>query len=87
MDIASSDKIRQQIIVYSPQNKFKPSGDDLEGLAVEGNKKKVIKVANLPDTDYYEPFEHAKPRKVKKINKKKHTEVEVDEGLTFTCSC
>ena len=86
MDIASSEKIRQQIIVYSPYNKFKPSGEDLSELAVEGSKKKVIKVANLPETDYYEPYEHAKPRKVKRINKKRQTEVEVDEGVKFTCA-
>ena len=65
MDIASSDKIKQQIIVYSPQNKFMPSGEDLDSLAVEGSKKRIIKVANLPD-DFYEPAEHVKPQKKQK---------------------
>ena len=86
MDLASQ-KIRDLIIVYAPQNRFKPSVEDLDALRVGGRKKEVIKVANLPETDYYEPFEHAKPRKMrKKINKPQHAEVELDKGLVFYAS-
>ena len=87
-DLATSEKIRQQIIVYAPQNQFKPSGEDLQSMAVEGSKKRVTPVANLPDTDYYEPYEHAKPRKMRKINKKRQTaDGEADGGAAFTCAC
>ena len=55
---------------------------DIAGLAVEGNSKEIYKVHDLHDTNYYEPFEHAKPKKKKKkINQKA---VEEDEGgVTF----
>jgi len=65
MDLASSDNIRQQIIVYSPFNKFKPSGEDMAALAVDGVPKPIKKVSNLPPS-YYEPYEHAQPAKKKK---------------------
>ena len=58
MDLAATDNIRQQIIVYSPMNKFKPSEDDMAALEVEGVPKPIKKVANLPP-GYYEPYEHA----------------------------
>ena len=67
MDLASSDNIRQQIIVYSPYSKFKPSEEDMKGLEVEGIPKPIKKVANLPPS-YYEPYEHAQPEKKKKKN-------------------
>ena len=36
---------------------------DIAGLAVEGNAKNIYKVSNIHETNYYEPFEHAKPKK------------------------
>ena len=49
----------------------------MDALQVEGTAKTIKKVHNLPQTDYYEPFEHAQPvvaRKEKpkraKINQK-----------------
>ena len=36
MDLATTDKIREMIIVYSPYNKFKPTEADIDGLMVEG---------------------------------------------------
>lgn len=39
---------------------------EMAGLAIEGNSKNIYKVSNLPETNYYEPFEHAKPKKKKK---------------------
>jgi len=65
MDLAATDNIRQQIIVYSPYSKFKPTEADLAALEVEGVPKPIKKVANLPP-GYYEPFEHAQPAKKKK---------------------
>ena len=50
--------IRQQIIVYSPYNKFKPSEEEMKGLEVSGIKKPIKVVENLPPS-YYEPYEHA----------------------------
>lgn len=58
MDLAATDQIRQQIIVYSPFNKFKPSELDMAALEVAGIPKPIKKVSNLPP-DYYEPYEHA----------------------------
>ena len=71
MDVAKTDRIREMMIVYAPQAKFNPTDMDIAGLAVEGNSKNIFKVSNLHDTNYYEPFEHAKPKKQKKkINQK-----------------
>ena len=67
MDLAATDNIRQQIIVYSPFNKFKPSEEDMAALEVEGVPKPIKKVSNLPPS-YYEGFEHAQPEKKKKKN-------------------
>ena len=93
MDLATSDKIRQQIIVYSPYNKFKPSEKDMAALEVEGERKQIKKVANLPPS-YYEPYEHAQPVKKKKknfvhINQKAVAPPQSEEvqGPKFTCAC
>ena len=82
MDVAKTNKIKEMMIVYAPQAKFNPTDMDIAGLAVEGNSKEIYKVHDLHDTNYYEPFEHAKPKKKKKkINQKP---VEEDEGgVTF----
>ena len=73
MDLATTDQIRQMIIVYSPYNKFKPSEEDMAALEVEGVPKPIKKVANLPP-GYYEPFEHAQPAKKQKKNFRKINE-------------
>ena len=93
MDLATNEKIRQMIIVYSPYNKFKPSEEDLAALEIEGEKKQIKKVSNLPP-GYYEPYEHAQPAKKKKknfvqINQKAVAPAEAEEakGPTFTCAC
>ena len=70
MDLAVTEKIRQLIIVYSPFNKFKPSAEAVEGLEIEGFKKPIKQVADLPRTDYYEPYEHAQPVKRNKSRKR-----------------
>ena len=67
MDLATTDHIREQIIVYSPFNKFQPSEADVTQLQVSGAAKPIKKVAQLPPS-YYEPFEHAQPEKKKKKN-------------------
>ncbi len=67
MDLAATDNIRQQIIVYSPFNKFKPSDKDMQALEIEGVVKPIKTVDHLPPS-YYEPYEHAQPEKKKKKN-------------------
>ena len=83
MDVAKTDKIREMMIVYAPQAKFNPTDMEMAGLAIEGNSKNIYKVSNLPETNYYEPFEHAKPKKKKKKINQKPAEL-VDEGVSFT---
>ena len=86
MDLATTDKIREMIIVYSPYNKFKPTEADIDGLMVEGQPKAIKQVANLPPT-YYEPYEHAQPKKKKnfrKINEKAVQKPEEPGPVTFT---
>lgn len=63
LDLAATDYVREIIIVSNPSNAFKPSTDDLRELEICGVETKPRPVANLPLTDYYEPFEHAKPKK------------------------
>lgn len=73
IDLASSSHIRELIIVYSPQNAaFKPNEQELNRIAIDGNTMAIKPVTGLYEqTNYYEPFEHAQPRKPKgKINTK-----------------
>jgi hypothetical protein len=60
----------------------------LEGLAVDGVQKRIQRVANLPKTDYYEPFEHAQPKRKRlpKVNKSKAEIPKETDGIEFTCS-
>jgi hypothetical protein len=42
-------------------------------LAVDGNKAEIRLIRDMPKTDFYEPYEHAQPRKPSKkpkINQK-----------------
>lgn len=85
MDLAQSESIRERLIVYSPFNNYAPSQKDLKGLQVEGYQKNIQKVADLPQTDYYEPYEHAQPVKKKKqrarINRKEGRREATDEDV------
>ena len=70
MDLAANNYIRELMIVSNPQTKFRPSEADMVGLAIDGNKSTIRKVLDLPKTDYYEPYEHAQPRKAVKSKPK-----------------
>lgn len=59
MDLAATDHIREIMIVSSPQANFKPQQEDIDQLAVEGEKATIRKVINMHETDLYEPYEHA----------------------------
>lgn len=59
MDLAINDYVREVMIVSNPQSRFLPSEKELEGLLVDGNKAEIRKVVGLPNTDYYEPYQHA----------------------------
>lgn len=63
MDLAANDYVREIMIVSNPQQNFKPSMDDLTKLQVDGNKAQIRHVIGLPQTDFYEPYEHAQPKK------------------------
>ena len=42
----------------------------------------------MPTGDFYEPFEHAQPRKrLPKVNKKKEKEEPKETGVEFVCGC
>jgi hypothetical protein len=58
-ELAKNEHIRELIIVHSPNANYRPNQENLDALVVDGRKKKIQVVANLPTTDYYEPFEHA----------------------------
>jgi len=71
-ELAKTEHIRELIIVNAPNSNYHPNKAALDGLVIDGNKKRIQVVANLPTADFYEPFEHAQPRKrLPKINKKK----------------
>jgi ankyrin repeat protein len=73
MDIAATDYVREIMIVSNPEHRFKPSDTDFEALNIDGDKATIRPVVGLPNTDFYEPYEHAQPREKKekpKINTK-----------------
>ena len=70
MDLAANDYIREIIIVSNPQSKFNPSKEDIGKLAVNGNRAQIRPVVALAETDYYEPYEHAQPKKASKTKPK-----------------
>lgn len=47
------------MIVSNPASKFIPNSDDLAALIVDGDTKSIRPVRGLPQTDFYEPYEHA----------------------------
>lgn len=62
MDVATSDYVREIMIVSNPQTQFKVAEKDLEefgGLEVHGHKAEVRPVLGLKETDYYDFYEHA----------------------------
>ena len=70
MDLAANDYIREIMIVSNPQSKFNPSKEDIGKLTVNGNKAQIRPVIALAETDYYEPYEHAQPKKTQKTKPK-----------------
>jgi len=71
IDLACSAHIRELIIVYSPHNAaFKAKEEDLNRMGIDGNQMNIKAITGLNETNYYEPFEHAQPKKKKrgKIN-------------------
>jgi hypothetical protein len=59
MDMAANDYVREIMVVCNPATKFAPTSADLLNLKVDGQTAKIRPVVGLPQTDYYEPFEHA----------------------------
>jgi ankyrin repeat protein len=95
VDLACSSHVRELIIVYSPHNaRFKPKEADLERMAIDGNTMNIKKIEDLDTkTNYYEPFEHAQPKKAlkkRKLNAKPGCEQEIKEDqfpISFHCAC
>lgn len=88
--MASSDYIREIIIVSNPANQFVPSKEDLRELEICGVETKPRPVRNLPQTDFYEKYEHAKPVTKKKINEPLQRGSSVGtgiEGVKMYCQC
>ena len=79
MDLAANDYVREIMIVSNPASKFKPSNEDLKALQIDGSKKEIRLVSGLHQTDFYEPYEHAQPKKASKSKPRINEKPQVKE--------